>query len=185
MTTPMTMMYRSATAVLGLGLGLTMLPGCPLLDVEADVPEVCLTYPNLQVQTPAVSSLTQSFVFDDLSAVHELAKQNAKLELVRAEIRATSGVDNLAFVDAVHVVVTSGDPGTTLPPLTMYDCDGNCTPDGSTLEVPAGLAHNVIEYLRSNSIKIDIDFRGEIPAASWTMDINVCMKGSAGYTVAP
>jgi hypothetical protein len=176
--TTMTNLSRSAALL----FGLVMLPGCPLVDVQADVPEVCLTYPNLQVQTPAVKSLSQSFVFDDLSAVHELAKQ-ANLELVRAELRATSGVENLAFVHAVNVVVASGDPQTTLPPLTMYNCDGDCTPDGGTLEVPAALTHNVIEYLKGDSITIDIAFSGEIPEATWTMDIDVCMKGSAGYTV--
>ena len=169
----------------GLGLGLGLLTGCPLADIQADVPEVCLTYPNLQVTTPEANSLTQSFVFDDLSAVHDLAKQSANLEFVRAEVHVTSGVENLSFVDAVHVVVTSQDPGATLPPLTIYDCNGDCVPDGDTLEIPAAVADNAIAYLRSNSIQIDLNFQGKIPAASWTMDVDVCMKGSAGYTVHP
>ena len=144
-----------------------------------------MTYPNLQIQTPAVSSATQSFVFDDLSKVHDLVKRDASLEFVRAEFLVTSGIDNLSFVDAVHVVVSSNDPGTTLPPLTMYDCDGDCVPDDNTLALPAGLAKNAIEYLRSGSIKIDLQFVGEIPAASWTMDVDVCMKARAGYTFTP
>jgi hypothetical protein len=180
MTTTMTMMYRSA-----LLCGLVLLPGCPLLDVQADVPEVCLTYPNLQVQTPAVSSATQSFVFDDLSAVHDLAKQDLSLGFTRAEIRVTSGLGDLAFIEAVKVLVASNDPGTTLPPLTMYSCDGDCVPDGNTLELPAGAAHNAVDYLRSNSIKVDLEFHGQIPAATWSMDVSVCMQGSAGYTVSP
>jgi hypothetical protein len=181
MTTTMTMMTRSAALL----LGLATLPGCPLLDVQAEVPEVCLTYPNLPVQTPAVGSLSQSFVFDDLSAVHDLAKQEANIGFVRAEVRVTSGIENLAFIHAVHVVVSSTDPATPLPPLTVYDCDGNCVPDGDVLQVPAALVNNAIDYLRSNSLKIDLEFDGDIPAASWTMDIDVCMKGSAGYTVSP
>lgn len=165
--------------------GLAALPGCPLADVSADVPDVCLTYPNLQLQTPAVSSATQSFVFDDLSKVRDLVKHDASLEFIRAELRVTSGLDNLDFVQSVHVVVSSNDPGTTLPPLTIYGCDGDCVPDGNALELPAGLAHNAIAYLQSNSIKVDLSFVGEIPAASWTMDVDVCMKGSAGYTFSP
>jgi hypothetical protein len=58
-------------------------------------------------------------------------------------------------------------------------------PDGNALELPAGLAQNAIAYLQSNSIKVDLSFVGEIPAASWTMDVDVCMKGSAGYTFSP
>jgi hypothetical protein len=172
--------------VLVLGIGLAMLPGCPLLNIEAEVPEVCLSYPNLQFTSPGVqSSIKQSFVFDDLSAVHDLAKQHADLEFVRAEVHATSGVENLGFVRAVHVVVSSGDPGSALPPLTMYDCSGDCVPDGNTLEIPAAVGANAIEYLRGDSVLIDLDFEGEIPAGTWTMDVNVCMKGRASYTVNP
>jgi hypothetical protein len=177
-----TMTKLSSAALLA---GLATLPGCPLADVTADVPDVCLTYPNLQIQTPAVTSATQSFVFDDLSNVRDLVKQDASLQFIRAELRVTSGLDNLDFVQAVHVVVSSTDPATPLPPLTIYNCDGDCVPDGNTLELPAGLAENAIDYLRSNSIKVDLSFVGQIPAASWTMDVDVCMKGSASYTVSP
>jgi hypothetical protein len=169
-----------------LGVGLLALSGCPLLDVRADVPEVCLTYPNLAVTTTAgLHSLHQSFAFDDLSAVHDLANRDANLKFVRAEVRATSGIDSFAFVDAVHVVVASGDPGTTLPPLTMYDCDGDCVPTGNTLDVPAAVGNNAIAYLRANSLVIDVDFQGVIPASTWTMDVDVCMAAQAGYTVSP
>jgi hypothetical protein len=174
----MTKLLRSAALL----TGLAMLPGCPLVDVEADVPEVCLTYPNLQVQTPAQSSASESFVFDDLSAVHDVIKEDASLEFVRAEMRVTSGLDSLAFVDSVSVAVSSNDPGTTLPKLTMYECDGDCA-DGKTIKLTAGGAKNVIAYLKANSLKIDLDFHGEIPAASWTMDIDVCLKGSASKSV--
>jgi hypothetical protein len=174
-------------SALTLGIGLVMLPGCPLLSIEADVPEVCLSYPNLQVMTDKnVSSIKQTFVFDDLSAVHEFTdKLDANLEFVRAEVRATSGVDSFAFVQAVRVVVSSGDADSNLPPLTMYDCDGDCVPDGNKLEIPASVGRDAIEYLKSDSIIIDLDFQGEIPASSWTMDVDVCMKGKAAYTVNP
>ena len=128
------------------GLGLGMLPGCPLLDVQVDAPEVCLTYPNLQIPAAAgLTSLQQTFVFDDLSSVQDLAKLDANLEFVRAEVRATSGIDSFAFIEAAHVVVSSGDPASTLPPLTMYNCDGDCAPDGDQLELPAALATNAID----------------------------------------
>jgi hypothetical protein len=177
----MNMMLRSAALV----AGLAALPGCPLVDAQADVPDVCLTYPNLQVQTPEVDSVTRSFVFDDLSKVADLVKHEASLEFTRAELRVTSGLDDLSFVEAFHLVVSTGDPKSMLPPLTIYDCDGDCAPEGDTLTLPAGLAKNAIDYLRTSSIKVDLGFQGKIPAASWTMDIDVCMKGSAGYTVSP
>jgi hypothetical protein len=178
MTPTMTKLLRSAALL----TGLAMLPGCPLVDVEADVPEVCLSYPNLQVQTPAQSSASESFVFDDLSAVHDVIKEDASLQFVRAEIRVVGGLEDLSFVDSVNVVVSSNDPGTTLPKLTMYQCDGDCA-EGKTIKLTAGDGKNAIEYLKANSLKIDLDFKGEIPAASWTMDIDVCLKGSASHSV--
>jgi hypothetical protein len=183
MSTSLTTISKS---VLALGIGLVMLPGCPLLEIEADVPEVCLHYPNLQVETTkGASSIKQTFVFDDLSAAHDITELDADLEFVRAEVRATSGIEGFAFVRAVKVVVSSGDPASTLPPLTMYDCDGDCVPQDNRLEIPAALGRNAIEYLKSDSIVIDLDFEGEVPAASWTMDVDVCMKARAGYTFSP
>jgi hypothetical protein len=179
-------MITFSKSVLAFGFGLVLLPGCPLVDIEADVPEVCLSYPNLQIPAQkGLTSLKQSFAFDDLSKVHDLAQLDAKLEFVRAEVRVTGGVESLAFIEAVHIVVSSGDPGTTLPPMTMYDCDGNCVPDGAKLEVPAALGNDAIDYLRSDSIIIDLDFRGQIPPTDWTMDVDVCMKARAGYTLSP
>jgi hypothetical protein len=67
----------------------------------------------------------------------------------------------------------------------MYDCTGDCVPAGNALEIPAATAGNAIEYLRGDSVLIDLDFVGEIPAATWTMDVDVCMKARAGYTVNP
>jgi hypothetical protein len=169
-----------------LGIGIAMLPGCPLLEIEADIPEVCLSYPNLQIETTqGASSMKETFVFDDLSAARDLTELDADLEFVRAEVRATSGIENFAFVRAVRVVVSSGDPDSTLPPLTMYDCNGNCVPEDNRLVIPAAVAANAIEYLKSDSIVIDLDFQGEIPASSWTMDVDVCMKARASYTFSP
>jgi hypothetical protein len=169
------------------GIGLLALPGCPLLDVEVDAQEVCLSYPNFQVPAAGTgeTALHQSFVFDDLSAVKDITKLDANLEFVRAEVRATSGIQSFDFIHAVHIVVASGDPASTLPPMTMYHCDGDCAPDGDRLEIPAAVGADAIAYLRSSSVKIDLDFEGQVPAVAWTMDIDVCMKARAGYTVSP
>jgi hypothetical protein len=177
-----TMIAKSALLFVGLGL----LPGCPLLEVEVEAPEVCLTYPNLQIPAvTGVSSLQKTFVFDDLSAIRDIAKLDGNLQFVRAGVRATSGIDSFAFIDAAHVVVSSGDPASTLPALTIYSCDGDCAPEGDQLELPAAAATNALAYLRTNSIVIDLDFQGQVPAVAWTMDVDVCMKASAGYTFSP
>jgi hypothetical protein len=179
-----THMITKSALLFGVGLG--MLPGCPLLDIQADAQEICLTYPNVQVPpSTGLTALNQSFVFDDLSAIHDLAKLDANLSFVRAEARATSGIDSFAFVHAAHIVLSSGDPASTLPPLTMYDCDGDCAPDGNRLDLPAALVNDAIAYLRTDSIVVDLEFAGEVPTVAWTMDVDVCVNAKAGYTFSP
>jgi hypothetical protein len=165
--------------------GLTVLPACPLLDVTADAQEVCLTYSNLKVPAApdGLTDADQSFTFNDLSKIHDLTKLDANLELVRAEIRATSGISDFSFVEAAHLSVSSGDDNSTLPPVTMYDCDGNCDPNGATLEIPATDVSNVVDYLRTDSIKVDVSFKGQLPSVDWMMDVDVCFKASASYKV--
>jgi hypothetical protein len=168
------------------GVGLFALPGCPLVDLQVDAGEVCLTYPNFQVPASGgQTSIKQSFTFDDLSQFKDLTKLDANLEFVRAEVRATSGIDNFDFIHAVHIVVASGDPDSALPPMTMYNCDGDCAPEGDQLEIPAAAGNDAIAYLREKSIKIDVDFEGQAPNVAWTMDVDVCVKAHAGYTVSP
>jgi len=179
-------MTKPLLSTFALGVALAALPGCPLLTVEAEVPEICLSYPNLTVETAVgATSTTQRFTFDDLSAVQDLLDDDASLTFVRAEVRATSGIESFSFVDAVHVVASSGAPGSTLPALTIYDCDGDCVPEGSRLAIPASTTGDAVALLRTGSVAIDLDFQGTIPAASWTIAVDVCMAAKAGYTVSP
>ena len=180
-------MHSISKSALVFGIGLLALPGCPLLDVQVDAQEVCLSYPNLEV--PAVAGgqtmLDQSFVFNDLSAVHDVAKLDANLEFVRAEVTATSGITSFDFIQSAKIVVASADPGTTLPPMTMYDCNGDCAGDTDMIEIPAAIGNDAIPYLRGDSVKIDIKFEGTVPSVAWTMDVNVCMNARAGYSYSP
>lgn len=171
---------------LGPLVALVPLAGCPLLEIEADVPEICLTYPNLRVDAPAAAgALHQQFTFADLSAVQDLASHDASVRFVRAQLRLTSGPTDLSFLQAARLVVASGDPATTLPPLTMYDCAGDCAPAGDIIDIPAASDGDAIDYLRSGSIVVDLELAGAIPAGTWTMDVDVCMAAHAGYAVQP
>ena len=160
--------------------------GCPLLDVEAEVPEVCLTYPDFEVDGAlASSSVDESFVFDDLSRLHELADLDAGIAFTRAEVRVKNGVDSLAFVQEFRASVASGDPGSTLPTLVLFDCSGDCDSAGASLRVPASFVEDALDYVKSDSLVLDLKFVGEIPRTRFKLDVDVCMKGHVGYTVDP
>ena len=75
-------------------VGLALLPtGCPLLDVETDVQEACLTYKNIQVEAAPAgdTNLTQTFAFDDLGPIHALLDldDGATVHFVSAKITDT------------------------------------------------------------------------------------------------
>jgi hypothetical protein len=173
-----------AAFVLG---GLVFLPACPLLEVQGDAPEVCLTYSGIQVApgTANKPTLNESFSFDDLKAIHDLQNLDASLAFVSARARATSGITDFSFVQGAHITVASGDPMSTLPPLTLYDCNGDCIPSGDTLEMPAAVQENAIDYVKSDSILIDLDLTGQLPAQAWNMDVDVCMHAKVDLKVQP
>jgi len=161
-----------------------LVTGCPLLDVETDVSEVCVTYAGVQIDGASETSVQASFTIDELGQLNTFIDQDADLEFVRAEIRATDGTD-LGFVDAAEVSVAGGDPESTLPTLPVISCDGDCLPDGASLQIPATVQHSAVDYVRTGSLVIAVDLHGQVPAVAWTADVDVCMKGHFRYTVEP
>jgi hypothetical protein len=161
--------------------------GCPLLQIEAEVPEACLTYSDVEIDgSLAATSVDKSFTFDDLSEIHDrLAELDAGLAFTRAEVRVKDGVDNLGFVQEFHASVASGDPASTLPTLVLFDCRGDCQATGASLAVDASTVENALEYLQSSSLVLDVKFVGEIPQTMFKLDIDVCVQGHAGYTFEP
>src|SRR5262245_23661848 len=132
-------MISAPRFVFGIGL-VTLVAGCPVLDVAIEVEEVCVTYPDVAVDgQPGALQVTRSFAIDDLDGIRDLVEHHADVEFVRAEVRAKTGVSDFAFVDAARVIIATGDAESALPPLTVYDCDGNCLPEGNRLSIPASL----------------------------------------------
>jgi hypothetical protein len=175
-------MLRTSFLLAGL---VTLVPACPLLDVQAEVQEVCLTYRGVTIPgVPVGGSISQSFNFDDLQGAKDLADADAKLMFTHAEVRATSGVPSFAFVQHAELSIASGDPNSTLPTLTIFNCDscGNAT---TTLDVANATSSQAQDYLKTGSLVATIDFTGTPPATDWTADVDICMTGTVDYTVNP
>lgn len=163
-----------------------LLGGCPLLQVEAEVPDVCLTYAGLEIDGAlAPQRLSQRFAFDDLARLRDVADHGAGIAFTRAEVRAAGGVDSLDFVQEFRATIASGDPDSKLPELELFGCAGDCAATGATLVVPAQLARDAIEYVQTDSIVLGVTFAGEIPRTRFQLDVDVCMAGHASYTVEP
>lgn len=175
------------TILLGTSL-LAFVAGCPLLDVEVEVSEVCISYPGNQVE-PAVagmSEVTSEIRLDDLGKLGALAELDAELRFVRAEIRATAGVEGFAFVHGAQVTVASGDPDAALPTVVAYQCaGGGCLPEGAALAIPSDFQQDAVAYLRTGSIVAGLGVQGELPTQAWSFDLDLCVEGSASQVVSP
>jgi len=175
------MMIKYSTLV-----GLALLPtGCPLLDVETQVQDACLTYKNVMVDAvPAgQTEIHQTFAFDDLGPVHDLLKMDdgASVHFVAAKTTAVSGITDFTFVQAAHVSMSSD----TLPELAVYDCADDCVSTDDTMSIPTSVQDNALEYLKGDSIMVDMAFTGQLPTMAWTMNVDMCFDAQAGYTVNP
>ena len=173
------MVHRVLSAsVMAVALG-----GCPLLEVEAEVPSVCVTYRDIAVEGLPGTSFATSFAIDDLSAFDRLTALEAELEFVSATVTATRGLSDLAFVVAASVSIASGDPASELPRRTIYACEGDCPTRDTMLTIPVADQQDALAYIRSGSLLIDVELQGELPTQAWSMDVEVCMRGAAAYSL--
>jgi len=168
---------------IGGALVVTLVGGCPLLDLQVETEEVCLSYPGLEVPGVDVGgSVHETFVVEDLGSLDGLDQLDGSARFVRATLHATAGIDDFGFLDGATVTVASGDPDAGLPAVTAVDCAGDgCARDGADLTIYAAGDVDAVPYLRSGSVAITIDATGRLPATAWTVDVEVCMAGSASY----
>jgi len=178
---------RVAPLVLVAGLAgiATSSTGCTLVSIEASVEEACLTHQDLEVERlPDTPMVATRIAFDDLGGLGDLADLADEVRFVRFGARGMAGVHDLGFIDAATVTIASGDPDSTLPSLVVYDCAGDCTPDGVTLSVPAQPDTDAIAFIRESSLVVDVELHGEMPTSKMTLAIDVCVTGTLSYELA-
>lgn len=162
--------------------------GCPLLEVDAELPEVCMTQKDVQIDGVPVDmamAVDRTFTFDDLSAFAPLEELDAEAHFVSATVRATHGIDSLAFVESASVEVASNAPESTLPTLTVYACDGDCLAQDAALVIPVQDRSDALAYIRSGSLSIRLQATGALPTEDWTMDVETCVAARASYAFDP
>lgn len=157
--------------------------GCPLVTVDAEIQSACSTRHDVAVDPapadrtgPRAVQLDLELALDELQALLAL---DADIRFAHVRFEPTSGIADLAFIDAAHVVVASANPDSTLPSLTVADCAGDCPRDGIDLLLPAADGANVMDYVRAGHLVVDATFDGELPSVPWTLDITVCTRGVA------
>jgi hypothetical protein len=164
---------------------LVALAGCsvPLVDAQADIADLCISYPNMAVTAVAPGTTTLDHTWDvtKLDAVQQLATLVTDLQLLRLDATPVTGITDFTFVQAAHVAIASGDPDSMLPTLDAYDCSGDCVPGGNSLDVPATVQANTLAYVETGYLVVDLQIDGDLPAVDWSMDLDVCFSGQVKY----
>lgn len=158
-----------------------LVPGCTLLDVEVEAPEVCVSHARLEVQgIPAagMATIERTFTVDDLDAIHQLTDRDAEVRFVRASVIAIDGVDDLSFVEAASVTIAAGE----LAPHELYTCEGTCIDGDAALDMAGADERDLVEYLRHDAIEVGLTLTGVPPQETWTLSIEVCFQASARYS---
>lgn len=167
---------------------LLLLPtGCPLLEVEATVPESCVTIHGIEIDAaaPGTTSFSQTFEIDDLQGLDALADLDGEVSFVRATLTPTSGIADFGFIHSATVSIASGDPSSTLPSIDAYACDRDCVSSDGELNAPVITERNALEYLATGSLVLDLALEGDLPTTAWTMDATVCVSARVSYAVKP
>ena len=164
---------------------LVLASGCQLAQVDVEVKELRLTYHDVAMQDAHGASAAQkTFAFADLAAAQELVAHGGTVTFAGAELRATSGVDALTFVDGMDITL-NGDPMAQLPALKVSECSGNCQAHEQSLDLPALADADATPYVSTGSLLLDVGMRGRLPGKDWTVDFDLVLQGSLDYSVDP
>jgi hypothetical protein len=139
--------------------------GC--LSIEAEIEESCVSHAGVEIEAASGTSISRTFIVDDLSDVHRLMEYNAELEFSRADVRPTSGITNLGFVEHAAVAIDN---------TPIYSCTGNCVSE-SGIVLPPTVDASATAYLAADSLAVSLTVMGQLPQVAWTADIDVCVRG--------
>ena len=150
---------------------------------QVQVTNLCVPYDGVTIHgvSPGTTALDHHFTYTKLAAIQSLAMDLKNLQFVSLSATPVAGVTTLSFIQAAHVTVASGDPTSQLPTLDVYDCDGNCVPNGNTLDVPATLKTSALAYVETGSILVDLIVDGQLPTTDWMIDLDACFSGELDY----
>jgi hypothetical protein len=154
---------------------LLLASGC--LSIKADIEESCITRQDVQIEGAATGTFAQTFVIDDLSDVHRLMEHGTTtLEFVRADIVPKSGVTSLGFVDRANVMLES---------MPIFACDGDCPDETGALALLSATGADATQYLAADQVNVGLEVTGALPATAWTVDVDVCVRGTVEYSATP
>ncbi len=157
--------------------------GCSLLQVDADLPETCVTF--LDQEVPGVhpgETFVKTFVADEFKLPDGFIKLDAVITEARAVLHLTGGPETFAFLDGITVEVA--DSNGVLDPMMLIACQGgDCRSDTNITEIRVQTPENIIDYARNAAPVFTITMVGNLPATAWRTDVQVCLTGHASIKI--
>jgi hypothetical protein len=160
---------------------LAFLTGCPLLDIQAEVDDLCITQTGISIPAAPAGvdgELTQDFTFDNLDALSKLSSVSGDVQFASATVVPSGGASSLSFVDSAHLTIAAD----AQPAIDAFDCDGDCFAAGDALNLSAMAEQNVLSYLTAKALSGSIALRGTLPTSDWSVDVTVCLRGNVGQS---
>lgn len=157
--------------------------GCANVNVEVE--EVRIAYRDIEIKAgDGVHAANKSFVFEDLSAIRDLVDYGAEISFVGAELRATAGIDTLAFIEQTSITLDSGAADSALPSIVAFGC-GHCETRGPALTLPSQGKHDATSYVSSGSLLLGLDLLGRMPGRPWTLDFEIVLEARLDHALVP
>jgi hypothetical protein len=174
-------------------LGAMVGTACDLADGRLELPDVCVTTTDLDVQPGPVDasgmgSFTRSFVQDRAAELDELLGDYLEVQarFKTATLRLQDGSADLSFVNALQLVARSVDPGLGLPDLVVARCEADeCAPEVDRMVLPASATTDAAAYLRGGAVEFDLSLTGRLPAAPVVLTVEVCFDVAAEFHYHP
>lgn len=152
------------------------LGGCPLLQIEADVPEVCVS--RTDVAVPGALGQLQTAVKVQLSSIQGLDEltEDDELRFISFSAHPQDGGQELAGIQSAKVILTASE-ASGLPPIQIFSCAGDCTDASGALTVKSSTDANIADYLRDAEAAAELQLNGSLPLRDFKVDINACLSG--------
>jgi hypothetical protein len=167
------MLTRSLLAL----AALAPLAGCDLFSVEAEVPEVCLSFHDRLVTGVAPGdALDKTLSFDALEVFGPWVELDADITSATATLTARSGVADLSFIESITVVMRGDGPAE----VPLVDCgDFACASSGMSATLADRPPADVNALLRERALRLDVIVTGALPQEDWVVNLDVCLSGVA------
>lgn len=174
---------KSPTALLAFAL-LLPLGGCPLLQIEAEVPQVCIARTGVTVPGSLGELLTMVKIgLDDAGGLDELRGGDA-LRFVSFAATPQGGGQELAGVQSARItLLASADSG--LPPVQLFACADSCTGEDGALTLTSSSDANIAAYLRDREVAVELELRGSLPLQDFKVDLDACLSGEVRRSIDP